>query len=189
MDRTSGDPEIRRALRAYLSSLGYGDGTAIIEELGLCQGQARADVVAVGDVLHAYEIKSDRDSLARLTRQAEIYGMTMDRVTLVAGARHMAEALRVVPRWWGALRVDETPEGLRFTELRKGRRNVRRDPRALVELLWLPDALRFLEARGISRGLKGKPRSCVWDRICAEVGLEEVAAAVRCQLIARLQVE
>jgi hypothetical protein len=72
-----GDPEIRRALLAYLSSRTPTPVPAVIEELGLCQGQVRADVVVVGNVLYAYEIKSDRDNLSRLARQAEIYGQTM----------------------------------------------------------------------------------------------------------------
>jgi hypothetical protein len=185
----SGDPEIRQALRAYLARRDVTGTPAVIEELGLCQGQVRADVVVVGELLHAYEIKSDRDSLTRLAHQAEIYGQTMDRVTLVAGNRHMAEALRVVPRWWGAIRADETANGLRLTELRKGRKNTNRDQRALVELLWHSDALRFLEERGMARGLKGKPRRYVWDRICAEVSLDEIAAAVRRHLVGRIQPE
>ena len=185
-----GDPEIRRALLDYLARQHQtGVAPAIIEELGLCQGQVRADVVLVGDLLHAYEIKSDRDSLVRLTRQAEIYGQTMDRVTLVVGLRHLDEALEVVPRWWGVLRARQAAGGLRFTEIRKGRRNARRKQRALVELLWLPDAIRFLEERGMARGMRGKPRSYVWDRICSEVGLDDIATAVRQHLIGRIQLE
>ena len=179
------DSDIRRALLAHLARDPAAAPRKVIEELGLCRGQVRADIVVVGDELHAYEIKSDRDTLARLERQAEVYGLTMDRVTLVVTRRHLEEAKSVVPRWWGILRADEGREGLSFSTVRRGRRNGHRDPRALVELPWLSDALQLLEARGITRGLKGRPRRVIWDRICQEVALDEVATAVRAQLLGR----
>lgn len=179
------DSEIRRALLTYLAREPAVGTRRVIEELGLRRGQVRADIVVVGDELHAYEIKSDRDTLARLERQAEVYEWTMDRATLVVTKRHLEDAKSVVPRWWGILRVDEDREGLSFSTIRSGRSNSHREPRALVELLWLPDALRMLAERGITRGLKGKPRRIVWDRICQEFALHEAAISVREQLLGR----
>ena len=45
-------------------------GVVLIDELGLCKGSARVDLAVVGNQLHGYEIKSDRDSLRRLRTQA-----------------------------------------------------------------------------------------------------------------------
>jgi hypothetical protein len=92
-----GDAHIRAALRTRLARhLHHGDAV-LLEELGLCRGQVRADVTLVNGSLHAYEIKSDRDTLDRLLRQASIYDKVFDRVTLVVGPRHQPAALELIP--------------------------------------------------------------------------------------------
>ena len=163
--------------------------TAIIEELGLCRGRVRVDVAVVNGRLHGYEIKSDRDTLRRLTVQVEIYGKVLDRATLVVGDRYLAEALEVVPVWWGVLHVHPTATGLRFKTVRRARKNPRRDPRSLVELLWNDDAIALLEERNAARGVRGKPRRLVWDRVCEHFAVDEIASAVRARLKTRAKNE
>src|SRR5215471_922861 len=129
------DSGIRPALRSWLF-LKHADelDTVLIEELGLCRGQVRVDLAVVNGLMHGYEIKSDRDSLHRLAVQIEIYGNVLDRVNLVVGGRHLAEASNIVPAWWGVLYVYATVKGLRFKTVRRARKNPRRDPHSLVEL-------------------------------------------------------
>lgn len=172
------DPEIRPGLRAYLQA----PGAVLIEELGICRGQVRADLAVVSDTLHGYEIKSDRDSLRRLAGQAGLYGKVFERMTMVVGLRHLEKVRRVVPASWGLLVVGEGPC---FSPVREARRNDELDPRCLVELLWLDEALALLEARGAARGVRGKPRRVVWDRVCERLTTDEIAAAVRAALRTR----
>ena len=40
--------------------------TVFLEELGLCQGDARVDYAVINGAMNGYEIKSDRDKLVRL---------------------------------------------------------------------------------------------------------------------------
>ena len=184
------DAEIRPALHAQLLAKHADEpDTKIIDELGLCRGQARVDVAVVNGLLHGYEIKSDRDSLRRLDSQVEFYGRVLDRATLVVGDHHLAKVLRVVPEWWGVLRVVATSIGLRIKTVRRGRRNPRRDSRSLVELLCLDDAVALLEQRGAARGVRGKPRRIVWDRVCESFDVDEIAAAVRGHLKARVGIQ
>jgi hypothetical protein len=42
-----------------------------------------------------------------------------------------------------------------------------------------------LEQRDAARGVRGKPRPVVWDRVCEHFGVEEIAAAVRSRLKVR----
>lgn len=180
------DSELRPALRSWVAaSLDGNPDTLILEELGICRGQARVDLVVVNGMLQGYEIKSDRDSLRRLAGQVECYSRVLDRVTLVVGERHLREAQEMVPRWWGILRVRTNGPSPRFTTVRKGGKNPGPDPRSLVELLWRDDAVAFLEQRGAARGIRSKPRSAAWDRICEQFGVDEIAVAVRAQLKAR----
>jgi hypothetical protein len=179
------DAEIRPALKSKI--LGdYGDtDSVLIEELGLCRGQVRVDMALVNGHLHGFEIKSDRDSLKRLGAQAEIYSKVFDRMTLVAGERHFDGVFKRLPPWWGVLQVVQGASSVRFKSHRKGRRNPSRDSRTLVELLWLDDAITLLEQRDSARGVRGKPRRVVWDKVCGCYTLDEIAENVRKCLKAR----
>lgn len=190
MARTStkplADSDIRPALRARLRTQYANDpGTAILEELGICRGQVRVDLAVVNGIVRGYEIKSDRDTLDRLATQVDLYGRVLDRATLVVGERHFEAAIEVVPSWWGVLRVESRGSDARFVLQRRGSENPKRDPRALVEFLWREDAVALLENHGAARGVRGKTRLAMWDRICETCDIEEIAAAVRSRLKAK----
>jgi hypothetical protein len=185
-DDIFGDAGIRPALRSRLLDMHTDEAdTVIVEELGVCRGRVRVDVAVVNGSLHGYEIKSDKDSLRRLGVQIDFYGRVLDRATLVVGERHLSEVVDRLPSWWGVLRIDPARGEPRFKTVRRGRRNPRKDPRSLVELLWLDDAIALLESRNVARGVRGKPRHIVWDRVCELFTVGEIAAAVRTQLKAR----
>ncbi len=191
----SGDLEIRAALLADLRGThAADDDAALVEELGVCRGQVRVDVALVNGALHGYEIKSDRDSLRRLARQAEVYGKVLDRATLVTGERHLKHAQAAIPPWWGvvlAQPVSVSPRrrpsslAMHLTSVRTESPNPGRQARALAELLWLDDVIGLLDERQALRGYRGKPRRVVWDRLCEVYTLDEVGAAVRARLKVR----
>lgn len=185
-DASLSDADVRPALRAHLRAAHSHDpDTVVLEELGICRAQVRVDLAVVNGFLHGYEIKSDRDSLRRLSVQVAFYGRVLDRATLVVGHTHLDEATDLVPDWWEILLICPAGDGMRFKPIRRARRNFRRDPRALVELLWLDQALALLDHRDAARGVRGKPRRVVWDRVCECLNIEEIAAAVRFHLKAR----
>ena len=184
--RPAGDREIRDALLSLLRDAHAGAAdVALLEELGLCRGEVRVDVTLVNGSLHGYEIKSDRDSLRRLARQVAVYSAVLDLATLVVGQRHAEAAVALVPPWWQILVAQVTPTGLCLVELRPGTVNEHRQRRALVELLWLDEALALLAARNASRGFRRKPRPVVWDRVCEIYDVDEIATEVRERLKAR----
>jgi hypothetical protein len=180
------DPVIRCALKARISARSVDSpGTVLIEELGLCRHEVRVDIAVVNGQLHGYEIKSDRDTLRRLSQQARIYCRVLDRVTLVTGSRHMAEALQLVPEWWGVLTTASFRGMLVLKTCRRGSPNPSRSARSVSELLWRDEALALIESRGGARGFRGKPRSVLWNRVCELYSLNEIAAAARECLKAR----
>ena len=182
------DADIRPVLRSRLIDKHAGDPeTVFIEELGLCRGKVRIDLAAVNGILHGYEIKSDRDSLRRLEGQIEVYSQVLDRVTLVVGERHLPKILKLVPPWWEILRIDSNSPNPRIRSVRRGRKNPGRDPRSLVELLWLDEAMSLLEKKNSTRGVKGKPRCFIWDRICEIYSIDEIAETVRKHLKMRVR--
>lgn len=180
------DADIREALRSrLLRQHRLEPDTVYVEELGVCRGRVRIDLAVVNGLFHGYEIKSDRDSLRRLAGQIDLYSRVLDRATLVVGERHLDEAMQLLPVWWSVLRASAGPRGLHFRSVRRGRNNPRRDPRALVELLWLDSALELLVQRDLVRGVRGKPRWVVWERVCQHFDVDEIAARVREHIKAR----
>lgn len=175
------DSDIRPALKARILNEHRDPTTRVISELGLCRGTVRVDLAAVNGVLHGYEIKSDRDSLRRLDRQVEVYGRVFDHATLAVGERHLDTALARLPSWWEVLVVSGKARA-RLTQVRVGAANPGVDPRTLVELLWLHDAIALLDTRDLARGVRGKPRWVVWDRVCEHFTLDEIGNAVRAHL-------
>lgn len=175
------DLDIRPALKARILGEHRDPATRVISELGLCRGTVRVDLAAVNGLLHGYEIKSDRDSLRRLDRQVEVYGRVFDRATLAVGERHLDAALARLPSWWEVL-VVSGEACAHLTQVRVGATNPGVDARTLVELLWLRDAVALLDTRGLARGVRGKPRWVVWDRVCEHFTLDEIGRAVRAHL-------
>ena len=60
-------------------------------------GECKADVVILIGTSVAYEIKSERDSLARLERQVSEYVQVFDLVNVVIGENHVDATLSTVP--------------------------------------------------------------------------------------------
>ena len=57
--------------------------------------------------IHCFEIKSNENTLRRLPGQIEIYSRTLETVTLVVGNKHLEQALKVIPKWWGVVVAKE----------------------------------------------------------------------------------
>lgn len=104
-DHIPRDPQIRKLLRHQIASLDDDPSSVVLEEVGICRCTVRADLVHVNGVLHGYEIKSDRDSITRLSEQVALYSQVFDFATLVVGERLLGKALRQLPSWWGAIVV------------------------------------------------------------------------------------
>lgn len=143
---------IRYAIRQRLiSRASHGHNSIIIDELGLHNGQARADVVLLGRFLAAYEIKSARDDLSRLSYQVPYYNSVFNRITLVVANRLYPRALDHVPVWWGIITVNEGPRGgIHFRRMRSPIYNSRTNPDAIARLLWKSEACEILAACGVS---------------------------------------
>jgi hypothetical protein len=87
------DSDIRRVLLADLGQKYKNpEHDLIVEEFG-CNA-ARADVAVINGSLHAFEIKSDSDSLERLPGQIEAYRGVFEYVTLICGRRLIERAER-----------------------------------------------------------------------------------------------
>jgi hypothetical protein len=181
------DQEIRRRLRQRLEDEFGDDPTVLIlDELGVCCGRVRADMAVVNGELKGFEIKSDQDTLFRLRSQASLYCRVFDTVSIVVASKHLKEARKIVPDWWGVLIVEGNSKAkLRMRSYRRERKNPTPDPLAIAQLIWRDEALQLLRTHGLHSGLSKKPRKFLWDALVRNFSLKELQALVRTQLKSR----
>lgn len=175
------DGMIRAAMKTDLLLEHVEDpSTLIVEELGLKHGRVRVDIAVVNGALHAYEIKSDRDSLSRLPDQVAVYGSVADYATVVTGSRHREKIAACLPAWWG-LEVAELnlSAAISFNSVRQARPNPHVDPLGVARLLWREEALALLTDLDCTRGLRRKPRAELYALLAEKVPLETLRSKVR----------
>lgn len=180
------DIDIRRSLRSNPQKLiGSDKNSLIIEELGLCQGEARIDFAVVKSRIHGFEIKSERDNLNRLPLQVEIYSRTFDKVTLIVGSKHLIKAIEIVPHWWGIIEAKSIDKRIFFSEYREHQDNPSLDPEAIVQFIWREEAYNILRERNLHKGLKRKSKWSLWDRLIETLTLDELRNEVISTLVSR----
>jgi hypothetical protein len=167
---------IREALASQLRATDR--GVRLVPEMGLCQGNARIDLAAIGEDLEGYEIKSGRDDLRRLAYQALVYGRVFNRLTLVAPRRHLDGAAEILPRWWGLCTVEEGSNALRG--VRPPSPNPDRQKLDVARLLWRDEAAILVKDR-LDRPPRGT-RRVLWEELAECLPSDELTAAV-CQCL------
>lgn len=175
------DQLIRKALTKRLASYyaNY-ENLKIIQELGLQHGTVRIDIAVVNGIMHGYEIKSDRDTLHRLPVQMEEYNAVFDQVTLVVGKKHLYEAIKMVPDWWGLImaKVDDQ-ESIIFQIIREAKNNPAQKDISIARLLWRSEALKILEDQNKAMGYRSKPRELVYKRLIEVLDINSLKENVR----------
>lgn len=175
------DIDVRRALRREVLRHHEGEpDTLVIAELGLRHGITRVDIAVVNGSIHGYEIKSDADSLERLPSQIALYSAVLDKATLVVGERHAADAVTLLPPWWGVKIATEGPRGgtsLRHVE--RGGLNPAIDPIAVAELLWRSEVAGSLRRLDYPEKALRQARSYLYRELAGAVPIDELRAIVR----------
>lgn len=117
----------------------------VVDELGLKNGQVRADIAVLNGKLVGYEIKTNSDTLIRLTNQIKAYNEVFDNIYIITGDKHFEEILVNVPEWWGVYLITETEDGsYHFKCSRKAKKNREKDTFGLAQLLWKDEVVDLL---------------------------------------------
>ncbi len=177
------DFDVRSALHHQLREAhGLPPNALIVDELGLCQGSVRVDVVLVNEHLHGFEIKADGDSLERLPRQVAIYGRALEIVSLVTAERHLARAEAIVPPWWGVAVATPRHGAVHIDWRRRADFNPGVEALALAQLLWRDEVVQCLTRLGFAPGIRSKPRHALWTRLADVLSLDELKCLVKSTL-------
>jgi hypothetical protein len=148
----------------------------LIDEMAFTLGkeEGRADVVAVNEYLHCFEIKSDADSLDRLKRQVRLYGKVMNFLSVVTTPKHTRGATKKLPAFWGIYTfVDGTIKPERYPSINEGV-----CVRSQAGLLWKNTAFQLLTDEGRERGMATKAKGVLHNLIFDVVARERIQEAV-----------
>jgi hypothetical protein len=92
-----------------------------------------------------FEIKSDADTLKRLTVQVPAFSRFFDRVSVVTTRKHLAAANKKIPAWWGII-LFCGEDGFRVARTAKRNRSV--DVRSLLYALSKPEIAELARRSG-----------------------------------------
>lgn len=172
------DIDIRKTLLRELEIRNKQYEHRIIEELAVCDGEARVDIAVANGKLCGYEIKSDADTLERLGTQQKCYDKTFDKITIVVGEKFEDKIDNYVPDYWGIYIVSEKSEGNEIRKRRSAKINKKVEARALLELLWKEEIIELLKEAGI-KGISGKNRRLLRDMVIENISKKEIADYTR----------
>lgn len=168
------DKEIRKAMIDNLNKVNVGHEFRIINELGICDGSARVDIALANGKLCGYEIKSDMDTLERLSGQIEEYNKTFDKITIVVGNKFKDKIESYVPEFWGIEVAYRNKFGnISIKRLRSARLNKNIESRALLELLWKEELKELLSIHGV-KGISNKNKRKLRDIAIETIPLKEI---------------
>ena len=180
------DRDVRAAVRKRLEAEHFGDpDTLIVDEMGVWSGTVRIDLAVINGEICGYELKSDRDTLARLPLQADIYSRVFDRVVLVVGERHVKKARLIIPRWWGVTIARVRGGEITLVDDRKPKVNPSREPYIVADLLTKDEAISVLAQHGLAGGWRNKRVRAIHERLATEIPLDRLSDCVRSLLRAR----
>lgn len=126
---------------------------SIINEFPINPSSRRVDIVIVGKTTHAFEIKSEADSLHRLQGQVEAYLNYFDKVTVVTASKHVETIVKTTPSNVAVWEVRN--KSIRI--VRHGKKTPINDRTNLIRLMRVPDLSKLLRSTGLQ--VKPSPRS------------------------------
>jgi hypothetical protein len=175
------DPQIREAFhKTFLQKHHSEPATLVIDELGLEHGKCRADIAVINGCFIGYEIKSDVDSLKRLSSQINTYNAVFDNSSLILTERHLDEAIRIVPDWWGVILVKEvTNNTLRFKQLKNPNQNTKINNYSVAQLLWREEAQEVLARLGMRGARLREKRSNLYRYIVEMLDSQDLRFIVK----------
>lgn len=143
-----GDTEIRTAFKEKFNK--YKD-VPLLEEVELIKGKSRVDLIHFGKFITGFEIKSDKDTLKRLSTQTDTYNKSLEKIVLICGSVHTKDVLNTIPSWWGVTEAKTVKNRINFREVRQARVSPLFHHTFLLELLWKSELESILKSYGFTK--------------------------------------
>lgn len=144
------ESDIKAALIDRIEGKGLLQDAALINEMVVANWSRRVDLAVANGNLHAYEIKSDLDSLKRLDGQLDSYLARFDKVTVVCATKFTAEVLKRTPPSVEVLEVFYHGEQVEFRVARRGQLKPVKDKGILLSFLLKAELVDLLKQNFIA---------------------------------------
>lgn len=153
-----------------------GERLRIFEELVIGKSRADAILVKENEIL-GFEIKSDKDSLVRLTTQVKNYERFCDKCYIVTGVHYIDRIEEAVPKHWGIYDIAKDENGnLHIEMFREAERNPKERPtiklKNQMNLLWRSELIRIVKTYKLG-GVTTRNKRQLRDLIIEKLGKEE----------------
>lgn len=177
------DIQLRKEVKLSVLEKFKKDGSRIIDELGILWGDAFVDIAVINGHLHAYELKSEVDNLARLPNQIEAYNQVFDFLTIVISEKHykkFQKQFKASTKKWGVYIAKSSGKQSIQLELVKEAEKNTTNLFSVCHLLWRDEVLSLIEEfRFVSSGLTRKPKKALYQFLTDNVGSKTLKREVR----------
>lgn len=168
------DPDMREILFEIYENAG--ERLRIFEELVIGKSRADAILVKENEIL-GFEIKSDKDSLVRLTTQVKNYERFCDKCYIVTGVHYIDRIEEAVPQHWGIYDIAKDENGSLHIEMfREAERNPKERPTTKLKnqmnLLWRSELIKIVKTYKLG-GVTTRNKRQLRDLIIEKLGKEE----------------
>ena len=158
----------------------------LLSEVRINNGLAIADLVSFGiKTSHCYEIKSDKDKIARALEQSKSYDIVFNKISLITTATQYKKALEIIPHYWGIIVVSNTPR-IKVCYIRKASDSPLFSKQKALFTLWRDELLNILLMKNIIEKPKKKSsRSELINILCTELSTTEICRSMNSYLVDR----
>jgi hypothetical protein len=168
------DSNIRQALKGFLFSKSKKQ-KVLVDELRIHNGNSIADVVAIYNTMHGYEIKGETDTVARLKFQVNFYNISFPNVTLVTTKNHLEWAKKNLPSFWGILLATKTDSKVHFRYHRKSGHNPLFCQQKSLAMLWKSELIELSERTKCKHIRASHSRSLIAEKLQSSLKKSDAA--------------
>jgi len=182
------DIDIRKRIKESILKKYYADDQSrVVDELNVSLGAARVDIAVINGSMHAYEIKSEVDTLYRLPKQIVEYSKTFDYITVVSGNSHIDDLVSTLPSFCGIMLATKGrgENQVVLKTIRRATRNTSIQKYSIAQLLWKNEVIDILTQLGENRPLLNKNKAYLWKLLADSLDVNPLSHQVRTKLKVR----
>jgi hypothetical protein len=137
----------------------------LVEELRIHDGNAIADIVAIYDFMHGYEIKGESDKVSRITVQSGYYNTSFSYLTLITTENHLQWAIENIDSFWGIIVAFNGGTRIKFRHIRGAKSNPLFSTKKSLSMLWRDELMNVGTIINQCSIRKNDSRSVLADKI------------------------
>ncbi|CAN5303795.1 hypothetical protein BH23BAC1_BH23BAC1_22590 [soil metagenome] len=174
------DFEVRKFIKdTYLKKYSEDKNSLVVEEVNLYSGASRIDIAVFNCALHAYEIKSDKDTLSRLPSQINYYSKVFEFISVICGSKHYEKIKSLLPSYIGLIVVTKEKKHFCYKLIRKPKKNSFQQVKWILDLLWKEELKLVIEQLEIVKGLSSKSKKIQIEAAASYLDTETASQYVR----------